>query len=255
MATPIVIHIPHASVVIPDDVAGAFLISPAEARAEILRMTDWFTDELFSAPPELAATVAAPVSRLVVDTERFRDDAREAMASRGMGAIYTLTSDGRPLRAPLLTDEREQWLARWRDPHHEALTGAVSRGLERAGRCLIVDAHSFPSVPLPYEPDQTPDRPDICLGVDSFHTPPALLWRARRHFEAAGLSVEVDRPFAGTITPQRYYGTSKAVASIMIEVNRRLYMDEATGLRGPRFKEIRGMISSLLGELASFSPL
>jgi N-formylglutamate deformylase len=252
MTTPIVIHIPHASVVVPDDVAGAFLAPHREIRAEILRMTDWFTDELFAPPPELAAAmVAAPVSRLVVDTERFRDDSREAMASRGMGAIYTRMSDGRPLRTLLSADERAQWLARWYDPHHEALTGAVGRGLERAGRCLIVDAHSFPSAPLPYEPDQTPDRPDICLGVDPFHTPSALRERARRYFEAAGLNVDIDRPFAGTITPQRYYGKSRGVASIMIEVNRRLYMDEATGLRGARFDEIRAVTSGLPGELAA----
>jgi N-formylglutamate amidohydrolase len=250
MTTPVIIHAPHASAVVPEDVAGAFLASPSEVCAEILKMTDWFTGELFPAPPELAVVIAAPVSRLVVDMERFRDDSREAMASRGMGAIYTRMSDGRPLRAPLAEDERERWLARWYDPHHQALAEAVDRGLERRGRCLIVDAHSFPSAPLPYELDQDSGRPDICLGVDPFHTPPELRQRARCYFEAAGLSVDIDRPFAGTITPQRHCGKTKAVASIMIEVNRRLYMDEETGFRGARFEEIRALIGGLLRELA-----
>lgn len=252
MTTPIVIHVPHASQLIPDSVMAFFLPSPEALRDEILRMTDWFTDELFSAPPELAATTAASVSRLVVDTERFRDDASEPMASVGMGAIYTHMSDGRPLRARLSPSEREDWLARWYDPHHAAFTEAVARGLGRAGRCLIVDAHSFPSAPLPYEPDQNPDRPDICLGVDPFHTPPGLRQSVERRFQVMGLSVEIDRPFAGAITPLPYYGKSRAVASIMIEVNRRLYMHEAGGERGERFEEIRAGIAALLEELTGF---
>ena len=37
--------------------------------------------------------------RLVMDPERFPDDRDEAMAAKGMGAVYVSTSDGRRLRA------------------------------------------------------------------------------------------------------------------------------------------------------------
>jgi hypothetical protein len=45
----------------------------------------------------------------------------------------------------------------------------------------------------------------------------------------------------------------QSVASIMIEVNRGLYMDETTGVRGGRFHEIQADIQGLMRELAQTS--
>ena len=63
-------------------------------------MTDWYTDELFGLRPDLATTVAFPVSRIVVDPEQFVDDSAEPMARKGMGVIYERKSSGQPLRRP-----------------------------------------------------------------------------------------------------------------------------------------------------------
>jgi N-formylglutamate amidohydrolase len=56
-------------------------------------MTDAYTDELFQSDLLGASTVHYPVSRIVVDPERFESDAEESMARVGMGVIYTKTSD------------------------------------------------------------------------------------------------------------------------------------------------------------------
>src|SRR5580692_9817009 len=92
----VVVHVPHASLVVPGDVASGFLLTPAQL--ELRLMTDRYTDELFALPSSLAATVAFSVSRLVVDPERFTEDAQEPMARKGMGVVYTHTSSGHPLR-------------------------------------------------------------------------------------------------------------------------------------------------------------
>ena len=36
------------------------------------------------------------------------------------------------------------------------LTALVAEALEAFGTCLVLDAHSFATVPLPHEPDQDP---------------------------------------------------------------------------------------------------
>jgi len=209
-------------------------------------MTDRYTAELFALPSSIATTITFPVSRLVVDPERFTDDAVETMSRMGMGAIYTRTSDGCPLRHDPSAGERAALLTRFYDPHHAALTAAVEAALEAHGTCLVVDGHSFPSRPLPYEDDQEPNRPDICIGTDSFHTLGALRDAAVRAFEERGWLVAVDRPFAGALVPSRFYRRDPRVRALMVEVNRKLYMDEQTGERLAAFVAIRNLIASAI---------
>ena len=167
----VVLHVPHDAITIPTDVRGQFLLTDVELREELRRMTDHFTHALFAGPEAADSIVRAPVSRLVVDVERFPDDADEPMAARGMGAIYEVTSRLVPLRRKLTAAERETLLATYYRPHHAHLELVVSQALERFGRCLVLDCHSFPSVALPYEQaNPTSARPDICIGTDEFHT-------------------------------------------------------------------------------------
>jgi N-formylglutamate amidohydrolase len=232
----VVIHIPHTSTVIPPEYRNQFVLSDEDIAAELVRMTDAYTDELFALAPEAATTVKFPVSRLVLDPERFEDDQQESMASRGMGVIYQRSSLCGPLRREISGDEREALLARFYRPHHQALTEAVQKSLDSHDKCLIIDAHSFSSKPWPYEPDQTSTRPEICLGTDDFHSPKDLTNIAVDAFKSQGFGVDLNRPFAGSLVPMRYYQTNWKVWSIMVEVRRDLYMDERTGLKNSSFQ-------------------
>ena len=113
---PILFHIPHASAVIPERYRADFLPCLEE---NLLRLTDRYTDELFDFG--LGDRLVFPVSRLVCDPERFREDGREDMAKIGMGAVYTAGYDLRPLRRSLTAEEREEILRTYYDPHHKTL--------------------------------------------------------------------------------------------------------------------------------------
>lgn len=249
LANRIAVHVPHSSLVVPDDVAAELLLTPAEIEQELLLMTDRYTDELFALPPDMATTVTFPVSRLVVDSERFTDDDREPMAQKGMGVVYTRTSDGRPLRRMPSPEEHARLLARFYDPHHAALTAVVATALEAHGSCLVVDAHSFPARPLPYEDDQRLDRPEICIGTDPQHTPAGLRDAVVDAFERTGFRVAVDRPFAGALVPMAFYGRELRVHAIMVEVNRGVYMNERTGERLAQFDDVRSRLVVALEDI------
>ena len=233
----LVLHIAHDSTEVPGAVRSQFVLSDAQLARELGRMTDHHTLALFSALALPAQTVRAPVSRLVVDVERFAGDDDEPMAGRGMGAVYTTASDLQPLRRPLTAAQREDLMRTYYWPHHERFEAAVTAALAQHGRCLVIDGHSFSANALPYERAAPgSERPDICIGSDAFHTPDAMARAFVREFERARWHVMLNEPFAGAIVPLSRYRRDKRVTSVMVEVNRRLY------LRGPGAQRLPGFM-------------
>ena len=247
-ATPLLVHVPHSSTAVPKSYRSQIILPDDALDRELLAMTDRYTDELF-AEHALAAGGTAFVnqlSRLVFDPERFEDDSLEPMSEKGMGAVYTSTSDLRSLRAPdFPSSAREEILRDLFRPYAAAFEGEVTEQLRRFGRCLIIDAHSFPDAPLPYE-DASLDRPDLCIGFDEFHAPDVLIDALERVGRDAGWTVGRNTPFAGSYVPLAYYGKDPRVSSVMLEINRNRYMDEATGERSEEFKETRDLVGRLV---------
>ena len=245
-----IFHLPHSSTAIPIDLRSTLLLDDQELEAELRVMTDAFTDDLFGSHAGADDSVVVfPVSRLVVDPERFLDDTVETMASIGMGVVYERTSSGNPFRDNLSLKERDALIRRFYEPHHQRLAAATGNELVRSGSALILDCHSFPLLPLPYERDQDPDRPDICIGTDDFHSPPFLVEAARRAIADEGLTYRINRPFIGTLVPSQYWEQDQRVSSIMIEVNRSLYMDEDSGERSDQYEQCRVSVGRIVGKI------
>ena len=245
-----ILHIPHSSRTIPDDFRDQIVLSDEDLCIELRLMTDACTHELFSLPE--TTIVRFPISRLIVDVERFPDDAEEPMRKVGMGMIYTLTAYGNKLKRTLQPHEKRNLVSQYYKAHHQKLLAEVKNELEKHGKALIVDCHSFPSQPLPCDNDQSIPRPEFCIGTDSFHTPRALIQVTAQSIKKMGYSVGINRPYAGSMVPMAFYKKDRRVASIMIEVNRSLYMDELTGTKTSRFDPIKEQIQILLDLIREF---
>lgn len=155
-------------------------------------------------------------------------------------------TDGKPLRCSPTNSERETLINRYYRPHHLKFEKNVSASLHRYGKCLIIDCHSFPSAPLPYEDDQRKNRPDICIGIDELHTPVSLCQAVEFSVKKLGLSCAINRPFSGSIVPSEFYRKNLNIISIMIEINRRLYMHENTGEKSCKFSDCKESIQSII---------
>ena len=237
------IHIPHSSQFIPEEFRKLFLIDNKTLERELLIMTDNYCDDMFDVSG--IEKVIFPISRLICDVERFTDKEKEIMNRVGMGVCYEKTHDLKNLKIANLKHELEI-LKKYYYPHHKTLTNKVSKILEMHKNCIIFDCHSFPSKKLPYEINHTSKRPDICIGVDDFHTPNALANSLQDYFRSLGLTVSINTPFAGSIVPLEYYKKDKNVHSVMIEVNKKLYMNEQTGEKNTNYVFIKNLIRNII---------
>ncbi len=239
---PAVAHVPHSSTRIPPPIRAEIVLPDDELADELIRLTDWHTDDLFAPLARHGVTLFVNrLSRFVFDPERFLDDAAEVTAAHGQGVVYWRGTRGQVLRE-IDAELRERRIGELYRPYHAALDEVVAGMLSEFGVCTLVDCHSFPSTPLPSEIDQASDRPDICIGTDDEHTPPDLAEAMVDAFEAEGFRIKLDSPFAGTFVPSGFYGRDRRVRSVMIEVRRGLYMDEATTERRPDFDTVSARI-------------
>jgi N-formylglutamate deformylase len=245
--SPVVLHVPHASRRIPESARERILLDDLALATELDLMTDVDTD-LLAAHAALAAgerpwIFENPVSRLVVDPERFPDE-REEMLAVGMGAVYTKTSYGEVLRVEDAAYTRAL-LAELFDPYAQAMTDLVENRLAETGRAVIIDVHSYPSQALPYELHGTDVRPAVCLGTDAFHTPGALVDAARAAFGGCG-ETALNSPFSGCYVPLRHYGVNREVSALMIEIRRDGYLVEPAGPRTAGFAELVRALAVLI---------
>ncbi|MFF7070747.1 N-formylglutamate amidohydrolase [Streptomyces pseudovenezuelae] len=244
--SPVILHVPHSAREIPAEVRAGIVLDDAALERELDHIVDAHTAELAEEAARLAGVVpwrfVNRLSRLVVDPERFPDE-REEMRAVGMGAVYTKTTHREDLRPG--DADPGPLIARYFRPYARAMTEAVARRLEVTGRAVVIDVHSYPSAPLPYELHGQGPRPPVCLGTDSFHTPPGLLAAAREAFGEVGL----DSPFSGTYVPLDFHGRDPRVSALMVEIRRDTYMTEPGGPAGPGFHRLARALAALVDAL------
>lgn len=242
MKTEILIHIPHSSYYIPKEYKKLFLIGEEELKKEQLLMTDSYTDELFNTNNK---KIIFPISRLICDVERFRNEQDEEMTQQGMWVCYTKRHNQEDLKR-ITKSHEEEILEKFYDKHHKLFEEEVENILNKNKKCLIIDAHSFYSKPLPYELYKDESRPEICLGTDDFHTDSNIINYFKKAFEEKGYKVDVNSPFKGTIVPLKYYKKNNNVQSIMIEIKRSIYMNEQTGRKTKRFTTLKKDLKEII---------
>ena len=249
--SPIICNVPHSGTIIPEEFKGDFVLTENDLEKEVLYMADNFTNYLYSELLYISSYVMSKISRVVVDIERFQNEEDEPMSKVGMSALYTLTSNGSILRT--ISDSSRHTLEKIYNDYHDSFSQLVNNSLVKNNSAIIVDCHSFTSVPRVYELEQDSNRPDICIGADEYHTPVELVEILKNNFEKLGYSVEVNTPFSGSIVPFAYYKKDRRVTSVMIEVNRKLYMNEETYQKNKNFSLVSKDISrSIITSLNQF---
>jgi N-formylglutamate amidohydrolase len=167
------------------------------------------------------------------------------MAQFGMGVLYEKTDAGKPLRNST-PELRQHILDNYYWKHHNQFTDSVKLQLQEYGTAAIVDCHSFPNKPLIRALDQSSFRPDFNIGTDAFHTPQQWIDASITFFEKKGYSLGVDKPYKGSIVPMDYFQKNKNVQSIMLEINRGLYLQEPSNEKSNQYQKTKQVVQEFL---------
>ena len=258
---PLVVDVPHAGELIPDDVRREMVIGEQVLRRDL----DLYVDQLWAAAPRLGATlVACGVSRYVVDLNRAEDDVSPLTVEGGKrlnrpgyyhdrGVVWRTTTAGTAVMARPMTRELfEGRMAAFYLPYHEALAAEIARVKKQFGFCILIDGHSMPSKGRKGHSDPGSTRAEIVPGdIDGAACDRTLRWLVEEHFRDHGYSVKSNEPYKGGWITRHYGRPEERVHAIQIEVRRDLYMNEKTfRIREQGMKALREACTALIPKVA-----
>ncbi|HEY0834437.1 MAG TPA: N-formylglutamate amidohydrolase [Azospirillum sp.] len=229
----------------------AFLAAARLDGRTLRKSEDAFVDEIFAAAPAHGAPLLRalfPRSFLDANREAFELDpdmfadalpayvnTRSPRVAAGLGTIARVVANGEEIyRGKLRFAEAAQRVTRFYHPYHGALRRLIDATSGRFGRCVLLDCHSMPSGGGGGERERADRRVDMVLG-DCFGSAcaPAVTDAAERLLRAKGYAVSRNTPYAGGFTTRHYGRPRLGVHALQLEINRDLYMDEATLARRP----------------------
>lgn len=258
--TSVVFASPHSGRAYPAD----FLTNSVLDEQLIRSSEDAYIDQLFADVPALGAPLLAALApRAYIDLNRAAeeldpaliDDVRRSThnprVTSGLGVVPRVVANGRAIyRGKLSLGEAEHRIrCCWR-PYHLTLQRLLDEALTRFGEAILIDCHSMPHEAIEGIAPVSGRRPDIVLG-DRFGAAAGsdIVAAVEAAFQAAGLVVTRNAPFAGAYTAQHYGRPSRGQHVVQVEIDRALYMDEATIRPHGGFDAFRQILTSVSAEI------
>jgi len=240
MSRYFIVHIPHSGVNIPKEYLSDYLISSDELKKNIFEYCDLYTDELFFKLYENFGGIKSEYSRLFFDPERFLDDDMEEMQKKyKLGWFYeNAIIEKKPLR---ITKNKDK-IRYFYDKHHQKLNTLTKEKLTKYNKCTILDCHSFSDRKYWFL-DKNLKFPDICIGFDDFHIDIDLVDAVKEIFQ--GYEIKINTPYSGSLVPLEYWQKDKRVKSVMIEINKRLYLKSDNITKSENFSDIEQRLNNL----------
>lgn len=262
---PLVFDSPHSGRHYPADFAYACDFQ------HLRKAEDTDVDDLYSFAPALGATlVAAEFPRSYLDPNRRVEDIDTRMiegqwpgpvdlspkTQSGIGLIWRVLDDNSPIYARKLSVAE---VTRRIEQCHVSYWAAVSNAIEAAhaahGRMVHVNCHSMPAVAgtVSWVKTGTPFA-DVVLGDrDGSTCAPEMTALLATAFRAEGLSVAINDPYKGVELVKRFGRPNENRHSIQIELNRKLYMDEATRERNGNYRILKASLQRVMQRLAVYA--
>lgn len=226
-------------------------------RSQIRRSEDFAVDQLVGRCVEAGAPLlSANFPRAYVDVNReayeldprmfdgplpsFANTGSQRVAS-GLGSIPKTVGEGWEIYGRRLpVSEIGRRIEHVYKPYHRMLRRLLIEASRRFGQAVLIDCHSMPSS---VRAGGFSDAPDIVLGDRHGMSASAeIIDMASGLLRNAGFTVVRNKPYAGGFITEHYGRPLKGFHALQIEINRALYMNEATLELTSGFQTLRTLI-------------
>ncbi len=264
MPAPVVLDSPHSGSDYPADFRYSGSLQ------EVREAEDTHVDELFSAAPLYGAgLLCALFPRSYIDPNRAADDLDPNLFAEpwpgpvmpseksrlGMGLIRRFSRADQTLHEHRLSvAEVRGRIEGYYRPYHDQLQAMLDAAHARFGVAYLIDCHSMPSLVDITGIGGRPDRADFVLGDrDGTSCTPDFLRLVESTLHRFGYRVRINEPYKGVEVVRRHGRPAEGRHSLQLEINRRLYMDERTLEKGPRFEIVKSHLTELVATVCTWA--
>lgn len=263
---PFVISSPHSGRIYPKH-----FLERSRLDAHALRKSeDCYVEELFGTVSGLGAPlIAARFPRAFLDVNRepyeldpelFKEplpayaNSQSVRVGGGLGTIARIVADGEEIyRDGLALAAALERIQRLYFPFHEALSSLLDSTVSRFGLAILIDCHSMPSASAT---QAGAGRPHVVLGDRFGSSCDGQITRfARDVLLGLGYDVHLNRPYAGGYITEHYGRPHKGVHALQIEINRGLYLDEASLSKSAGFARLESHLALLARRMFTELPV
>ena len=252
------ITVPHSGEMVPPEATWLAAIDPKVLLTDV----DRFVHELYGpAAQELSLPlVKAEFHRYAVDLNRTPADVDGTLVEGAMtppggasrfvsGFHWAKTTQGAQLLdKPVPRAVHDALVRRYYEPFHEQVRGAEAKLIAQHGLPRYhIDAHSMPSRGTGAHKDAGSLRPDVvvsdCEGKSCEASFKDLVIAS---YQAQGFKVAYNWPYRGGRMTEQYGRPKEGRHSVQVEINRALYMDEATRAKSDRIGQTTDRVTAAL---------
>jgi N-formylglutamate deformylase len=261
---PVILDSPHSGTTYPEDFLHQVDL------AALRDAEDTHVDLIYGDAPAMGAMfLCAEFPRSYVDCNRdpldidpvlfgldHEPDQLSSKVRLGKGVIWRCLDDGSPIYASTLPLHHAKARLSWcYEPYWKALREMVKIAKRAHPTVVHLNCHSMPSIAGRFATDQPGlVHPDIVLGNrDGTTCSNDLLQALKRVCNDFSLEAKVNDPYKGVSIVREIGDPAAGVHSVQIEINRRLYMNEASRELHQGYERIKNFASALVLASAKFA--
>lgn len=225
-----------------------------------------YVDQLWGKAPEYGATmlyasfpsfwIDANRNELDIDAELIEGEwpvpLQPTVSKRGLGLLKAKSRYGEPVHERKLTvAEVMERIENYHRPYYAELSQNIARLKSAYGFVYHLSCHCMSAVGAPTHPDPGKQRADFCLGdVGGKTSSREFIELVRGTIESLGYSCTINDPYNGGELNTRFGAPQEGIDSIMVEINKKLFMDVNTFKKKPGFERVQADVTKVLGAIA-----